>query len=85
MYQGLLLARRVGIPSLPIIGDSKVNLNFICKGTLPSNMKLVNILIKIQQERKQFHSTSLFHIAMNNNSLADQQANFSLRDPEGTL
>jgi ribonuclease HI len=85
MYQGLLLARRVEIPSLTILGDSKVILNFIHKGTLPSNMKLMNILIKIQQECKQFHSTSLFHILVNNNSLVDQQANFTLRDSKGTL
>jgi hypothetical protein len=73
MYQSMLLARRVGIPSLTLLGDSKVIPNFICKGTLSSNMKLMNILIKIQQERKQFHSTSLFHILGNNNSLTNNK------------
>jgi hypothetical protein len=80
-----LLERRVGIPSLTILGDSKVILNFTCKGTLPSDMKLMNIPIKIQQECKQFHLNSLFHFLKLNNSLDDQQANFSLRDPKGTL
>jgi ribonuclease HI len=85
MYQGLLLARRDIIPSLNIIGYSKVIINFTGKGNLPSNMKLMNILIKIQQECKQFHSTSLLYIPGNNNSMVDQHANFSLRDLEGTL
>jgi len=85
LYQGLHLAKRRNIHSLSVIGDSKIIIGYVRKGSHPPNLHLKAILQTISTTIKLFHNIFLFHILRRNNHLADAQANLEIDLEQSSL
>jgi ribonuclease HI len=85
LLQGLRLAKQEEITSLSILGDSKGILSHLRKHTIPEDMKLKNIFIRIYQEMESGMDTQIYHVLWHNNQPADMQANKATQKLQGTL
>lgn len=74
-----------GILNLTVVGDSKLIISRARHNSLPKNIHLRTILIRIQSEIKTFRAIEFFHVLRENNQDADRQANLATKQPEGTL
>jgi ribonuclease HI len=85
LYQGLHLAQSLNIHSISVIGDSKIIIGHVRKGSHPPNIHLNAILQRISTTLNLFHNCTLFHVLRRNNQLADAQENLAIDLEQGSL
>jgi ribonuclease HI len=85
LLQGLLLAKKMNIHSLSVIGDSKLIINHARKGTHPTNIYLNSISHRIYLASQSFHNLIYFHVFRHNNKDIDEQANLAIAKESGSL
>ena len=75
LWQGLRIARELGISNLIVIGDSRVVIRVLAEKFLPIHLGLRQLLRKIMKQASLFNNIDFYHILRANNPHADLEAN----------
>jgi ribonuclease HI len=74
LSKGLTQARDLGINEIMVIGYSQILIQAMVTNSLPNQMKLWQLLNKIQQLSKSFQNINFFHVLRQLNGEADHAA-----------
>jgi ribonuclease HI len=74
LWQGLNQDQELGINEITVIGDSQLLIQALVTNSLPSQMKIRQILKKIQRLSKSFRKIDFFHVLQLLNGEADKAA-----------
>jgi ribonuclease HI len=85
LWQGLTQAQELGINEILVIGDSRLLIHALVTNSLPNQMKLQQLLKKIQRLSKSFRKIDFFHVLRHLNGEADQAAKVATPLSNGLL
>ena len=75
LWQGLRIARELGISNLIIIGDSRGVIRAPTEKILPIHLGLMQLLRKIMKQASLFNNIEFYHVLRANNPHVDLEAN----------
>ena len=75
LWQGLRIAKEMGISKLTIIGDSRVIIYALAENLMPNNIALRHLIQKIVAQTSSFKKINFYHVLRENNSNADHETN----------
>ena len=75
LWQGLRIAKAMGISELTIIGDSRIVIRAQVENLMPNHMALRKLIHKIMAQSSSFKKIDFYHVLRENNSIADLEAN----------
>ena len=75
LWQGLRIAKEMGISELTIIGNPRINICALAENLMPNNMTLRHLIQKIMAQTSSFKKIDFYHVLRENNSNADHEAN----------
>ena len=85
LWQGLVIAKNKRINKLIVLGDSRIVIQEIVKGTLPNQLHLRQLIKKIQVLALYFHKIDFYHILRIHNKEANLAANVGTTLIPGSL
>ena len=71
LWQGLRIAKALGISELIVIGDSKIVIRALARKLMPTNMALRHLIHKIMIQTSLFKKIKFFHVLREKNSIVD--------------
>ena len=75
LWQGLRIAKEMGISKLTVIGDSRIIIYALAENLMPNNIALRHLIQNIVAQTSSFKKIYFYHVLMENNSNADHEAN----------
>ena len=75
LWQGLRIARELGISNLIVIGNSRVVIRVLAEKLLPIHLGLRQLLRKIMKQASLFNNIDFYHVLQENNPHTDLEAN----------
>jgi ribonuclease HI/exonuclease III len=85
LWQGLKLAIKLNIQDLTVIGDSRIIIQTMVKGSNAHTIKLQSLMDKIRIITSKLNTCHFYHVLRDQNCVADQEANQGVLLEEGTL
>ena len=82
LWQGLNIAKYRGLKDIVVIGDSRLVIQALNSSNLPEDMKIRQLIKKIQSMSSFFQNFEAFHVLRSKNALAANTASSLAR---GTL
>ena len=75
LWQGLRIAKEMGISKLTVIKDSKIIICALVENLMPNNMALRHLIQQIMVQTSSFKKIYFYHVLRENNSNANHEAN----------
>ena len=75
LWQGLRIAKEMGISKLNVIGDSIIIICALAENLMPNNMALRHLIQKIVVQTSSSKKINFYHVLRENNSNVDYEAN----------
>ena len=75
LWQGLRIAKALGISELIVIGDSRIIIRALAEKLMPTHMALRHLIHKIVAQTSSFKKIDFYHVLRENNSNDDHEAN----------
>ena len=85
LWQGLRIAKTLGISELIVVGDSRIVIRDLAENLIPSQMLLQRLIHKILAQVLSFKKIDFYHVLQKNNIDADLEANLGSTLSPGEL